>query len=725
MSDEPGATHVEDLHLDPGLAGAAGQTLTDTGETFQPGLLNDLMALRAEPKASRIPLVPTTPEEPGQVLQGAHGDYFVPVATLPARSKRSRTPAVFLEADAQGRWSLLVWIDLVRPDTVPPEAEPMPLTDLTAVLTTTDEQSTVTFASVTDLPVPGPGVARRLALAAEVDAAATADTLQYDMNAAIVVNGTLSYRVWDNETVDGTVLADLSPEEESGLEVFNTAMLLGAGGGGIAAYLPTSDKPNRPIYYHWNVKSGAGADQGLDPDNVWVDSPAGLWQTSPLPNQYFVLPSEYRLAFDPERGTPAMSVLLVRPDVAADKAAGPDEAWKVRVRFKLVPWLDPAPMERLRAVIAEEEGIAYPQLVLGGYASATFVESDWLKNLGGRSVGTDSESKAIDPRGFELVKDCTMEYYTLLAQILAPASGTATGVEGQVVLMLRRSPDDDSATVQRDVPVKIRLDRPDDGFLTTEQITAPFPDAATWPPGWTPPFYAKVRSPSTVRADVSGVVAALLVNDPLTGVPVDRARVAATPAAFSLGGPDAAPVQPPAEPPPPAPAGPPAFQPPANPPVGNGEVLLRLTQTEAEPIDPRLVSSLALDYSGVTVKIDPAVMLERVHELGMSTGLMARVNVSSYQLKHPEALPPELADVFGIDVEIRRGSAQAVTVSLTRDAPEATSDIPFGFQDLIADLHPDQPKFEYRRRNLATKGTGDFSAWESVVGRNLLVTPVT
>ncbi|MEU4878422.1 hypothetical protein [Streptomyces sp. NPDC021608] len=724
MSDEAEAPHLETLDLDPGLAGATGQTLTATGETFEPGLLNDLMARRAAPEPDRIPLVSTAPQEPGEVVSGARGDYFVPVATLPARSKRSRTPAVFLEADDQGRWSLLVWIDLVRPDTAPAEARPIPLSDLTAVLTTTDEQSTVTFTSVTDLPTPDPGVVRRLALAAEVDAAVTADTLQNDMNAAIVVNGTLSYRVWDNETLTGEILPEPSPEDEAAMEVSGSSMLLGAGGGGIAAYLPTSDKPNRPIYYHWNFKNGAGADQGLDPDNVWIDSPAGLWQPSPLPNQYFVLPSEYRLAFDMERGTPAMSVLLVRPDAVPDAAADPDQAWKVRVRFKMVPWLDPQSMERLREVIAEEEGIAYPQLVLGGYASATFDESSWLQDLGGKTLGTEAGNTAIDARGFELVQDCSMEYYTLLARLLAPASGTATGVEGRVVLMLRRSPDD-TAKVQRDIPVKIRLDRPDDGFLTTEQITAPFPDAATWPAGWTPPFYAKVHSPSTVRADVAGVVAALLVNDPLTGVPVDRARVAATPAAFSLGGSDAAPVQPPAEAPPPAPAGAPAFQPPPNPPVGNGEVLLRLTQAEAEPVDPRLVSSVALDYTGVTVKIDPAVMLERVHELGMSTGLMSRVNVSSYQLKHPESLPPELADVFGIDVEIRRGSAQPVTVSLTRDAPEATSDIPFGFSDLVADLHPDQPKFEYRRRNLATKGTGAFSAWESVVGRNLLVTPVT
>ncbi|WP_225830095.1 hypothetical protein [Streptomyces sp. NK08204] len=725
MSDEAGAARLETRDLDPGLTGATGQTLTATGETFQPGLLSDLMARRAEPEADQVPLVPAPPEQPGDVLDGAHATYFVPVATLPARSKRSRTPAVFLEADDVGRWNLLVWIDLVRPDTVAAEARPMPLSDLTATLTTTDEQSTVTFASVTDLPTPGPGVVRRLALAAEVDPAVTADTLQNDTNAAIVVNGTLSYRVWNPETPTGEILADLEPGEEAQLEMASTTMLLGPGGGGIAACLPASDKPNRPIYYHWNFKSGADADQGLDPDNVWVDSPAGLWQMSPLPNQYFVLPSEYRLAFDLEHGAPAMSVLLVRPDAAPDAAAGPDQAWKVRVRFKLVPWLDPQSMERLRAAIAEVEGIAYPQLVLGGYASASFDESSWLQDLGGKTLSTEAGNTTVDARGFELVQDCSMEYYTLLARLLAPASGAATGIGGRVVLNLRRSPDDETVKEQRDVPVRIRLDQPDDGFLTTEQITPAFPDPATWPPGWTPPFYAKVCSPSAVQADVSGVVAALLVNDPLTGVPVDCARATATPAAFSVGGAGSPPVQPPPEAPPPTPPGRPAFQPPADPPVGNGEALLRLTQTDAEPVDPRLVSSLALDYTGVTVKIEPAVMLERVHELGTSTGLVARVIVSSYQLKHPESLPPELADMFGIDVEMRRGSADAVTVSLTRDTPEASADIPFGFSDLVAGLRADQPKFEYRRRNVATKGTGPFSPWESVVGRNLLVTPVT
>jgi hypothetical protein len=100
------------------------------------------------------------------------------------------------------------------------------------------------------------------------------------------------------------------------------------------------------------------------------------------------------------------------------------------------------------------------------------------------------------------------------------------------------------------------------------------------------------------------------------------------------------------------------------------------------------VSSLALDFTGVTVRLDPAVMLEPVHQLGTSTGLVARVDVSSYQLKHPESLPPELADMFGIDVEVRRGSADAVTVSLNRDAPEASLDLPFGFSDLVARRTP-------------------------------------
>ncbi|MFD9541902.1 hypothetical protein [Streptomyces sp. NPDC060022] len=759
MNDEVNVSNLQALQLDPGLTDAASApNTTEAGDTFQPGLLGDVIAHQAQLPAERIPVLQSAPTESGEVLRSADGSaFFVPVATLPTRSKRSKTPAVFLEADDTGQWSLLVWIDLVRPAGAPKDAQPLPVSDITALLTATASESTATF-SVTDLPPPDAGVMRRLALAVPVDAAVMADALRTDMNAAVVVSGTVYYR--DQSTVA------LTPEEEEALQaeeqarreeverfrasggsdeqayrmaqlqseqahasmselldVGSASMLLGPGGGGVPAYLPTSDKPNRPIYYHWNFKSGADTQEGMDPDNVWVDSGAGLWQVSPLPNQYFVLPHEYRLAFDVERGTPAMSVLLVRETGAG--AEGPAETWKVRVRFKLVPWLEPQELEKLRATITELEGVSYPQLVMGGYSGATFDESSWLRDLGGKALSSEGGATQVDARGFELVLDCSMEFYTLLARLLAPATGAATGVEGRVMLDLRTSSDEQAALAHREVPVKIRLDRPDDGFLTTEQITAPFPDPATWPTGWTPPFYAKVRSPCAVQADVSGVIAALLVVDPLTGVPVDHARAAVAPTAFSVGLPSAPPVQPPPESAPAAAAGAPVFKPPANPQVGNGEVLVRLTQTESTPVDPRVVSSLALDFTGVTVRLDAAVMLERVHELGTSTGLVARVNVSSYQLKHPESLPPELADVFGIDVEVKRGTSEAVTVSLNRDTSEASLDIPFGFSDLVADLHPDQPKFEYRRRNVATKGTGEFSPWESVVGKNLHITPVT
>ncbi|MFG3268697.1 hypothetical protein [Streptomyces bobili] len=758
MTDELNVSNLQALDLDPGLTdAAAGPSMTMAAVTFQPGLLGDVIAHQAELPADRIPVLETAPTESGEVLRSADGtECFVPVAVLPTRSKRSKTPAVFLEEDDTGRWSLLVWIDLVRPDGAPPEAQPLPLSDLAAVLTATAPETSADFTSVSDLPPPE-GVVRRLALAVTVDPSVMADTLRTDMNAAVVVSATVYYRDQSSssptpEEEEQFQIAQLSRREtldqfRAGggtdeqayrlaqtldeqihasmlelLHVDNASMLLGPGGGGVLLHLPPSDKPNRPIYYHWNFKSGADSQEGLDPDNVWVESGAGLWLASPLPNQYFVIPHEYRLAFEVERGTPAMSVLLVR-EGGADGADTAAQTWKVRVRFKVVPWLDPRELEKLRAVIAELEGVPYPQLVMGGYAKATFDQSSWLKDLGGRELSSDSETTQVDARGFELVLDCSMEFYTLLAQLLAPPAGAATGVDGRVLLDLRTSPDEEAPLARREIPVRIRLDRPDDRFLTTEQITAPFPDPATWPPGWTPPFYAKVRSPGTVRADVAGVTAALLVLDPLTGVPVDRAAAAATPAAFSVGLPDAPPVQPPPEA---APAGaPPAFQPPANPPVGKGEVLLRLTQSERIPVDPRLVSSLALDFTGVTVRLDPAVMLERVHQLGTSTGLLARVDVTSYQLKHPESLPPELADVFGIDVEVRRGSADAVTVSLNRDAPEARLDLPFGFSDLVAGVRPDQPKFEYRRRNVATKGTGPYSAWESVVGKSLHVTPVT
>ena len=51
--------------------------------------------------------------------------------------------------------------------------------------------------------------------------------------------------------------------------------------------------------------------------------------------------------------------------------------------------------------------------------------------------------------------------------------------------------------------------------------------------------------------------------------------------------------------------------------------------------------------------------------------------MKSYQLEHPDVLPEPLADVFGVEVQLRRGEAEPVTIFLTRDQPASTVQVSF------------------------------------------------
>ena len=71
--------------------------------------------------------------------------------------------------------------------------------------------------------------------------------------------------------------------------------------------------------------------------------------------------------------------------------------------------------------------------------------------------------------------------------------------------------------------------------------------------------------------------------------------------------------------------------------VAAGEVLVELTP--GEPVDPRVVGALAASFGGVTMHLEPASVLERVHQLAASGSMRAALRVRSYQLQHPDQLP--------------------------------------------------------------------------------------
>lgn len=779
MGDETNTSSLQTMRLEPEqLSGP--RLLRTAAAAAQPGMFDAATAAPEIPPVEQLPVLDQAPARAGEVFfVGDSTAYYVPAAVIPTRSAKSRTPAVFLDVDEADVWRLVVWLDLVRPEGAPPEAIPLPLTEVNGVLTSAVSGVGGPFTAVTHLAPPDPSVPHRVALALTVNPGKAADALRSDPTAAITVTATAhhsrlnpnSEQEWElrkNEAMRIIMFTDLfwekpdaSPEEletyrtmhaqrmqkvvsllaqlpwmdDEGrrvlteaatdtqdaqiitLDIVNrlasapagpvaqhTTVRLGPDGGPVSLFLPPSHRPNQAIYHRWNRRIG-DLTGGVDQDTAWLDTGEGMWQASPVPNEYYVLPHEYRLAFDAERGMPAMNVLMV---TASGGVEAPPEQWKVRVRFRLLPWLDPVALERLRAQIADVEGAAYPELVVGNLGGATFDVSTWLAGLGGGAAAAEGGTLEVDPRGFELVLDCSMEFYNLLGRLLTSGPGSGSTVEGRVVFHLRTSTE---GTSRREVPVRIRLDRPDDGFLVAEQVTAAFPDPSTWPPGWTPPLYCKVRAPGGVRADIGGVVATMLVLDPATGVPAESVAAVADPPAFSIGDPAAAPPVPQPDPP---------QQPPQ---VGAGEVLLRLKLKPGTTVDPRQVGMLAVDFTAVKVHLSAATVLTRVHELGASTGLVTQINLRCYQLKHPENLPPELADMFGLDVEIRRGTAEPVTITLVRDEPEGVVDVPFGFADLVAGMKPDQPRFEYRRRVLLPRGAGEYTPWKSFAGRDLHITP--
>ncbi|RCG29801.1 hypothetical protein DQ384_19745 [Sphaerisporangium album] len=717
------------------------------------------------------PVLTGPPSRVDQTWQGApSGTYYVPAASIPRRTPSSATPAVFIGKSGDA-WQLRVTLELRRHPSVAADASPLPLDGVKVAFVTSVPGVSVVFTEVHEEPTGDPGVARRLVAVAPLDdPARVAAVLQKDETAVLTVTGTVHWRLalppepedegGDHgpripekyipvdrhprrpgplevgrdghgplipekyipvekiplrpDPIEYTPHADLPvrelferprirltltsatlaaeslnlspdalrldrlllrnpgrwilerPDPPPRSEPHEDALTLTADRRGISMWFPTEAHANRPIYA---LVNGA---IGFDPDTVWITGPAGPWKASPIPNQYYVLPTEYRLAFDTARGVPAVTALLREQPVPQGRPAS--AAHRVRVRFALTPWFAPEPLERLRTTIAEAENLPYPEFAVGGLEKTEFRPSSLFTGLGG-DVVEQPDGSAVDPRGFELVYDCSLEFYTLLCRMLAPAQGPATGIEASVRVTLKTSPED--AGTVREIPVRIRLDAPNDEFLEVE------PDGAGR-------LTARVRNLAAGSATVRQAVATLLVVAPAGHQPVDAVPADVSPLPFTV--------------------------------AAGGETTVTLVPRE--PVDPGVVGRVALDFDRVGLDVTAADVLERVHELAATVNLDTTVRVRSFQLQHAADLPPELAGLEGLEVQLRRGGTDPVTVYLTREEWDKTVHLAYTLADLVAGMSPDAPRFEWRRRNLTRTGTGPFSAWEQMAGGDLYATPI-
>ena len=563
---------------------------------FDPRLLRVATRALGQPATSigGAPVLSEAPTQVNRTYAGADGNqWFVPMVTLPMKSKTSSTPAVFIAKEPE-RWALEVTLDLRRHAAVPETAMPLPLSDLTLTLTSSALASPVVFETVADLPAPDASVLRRVFASTPVDHNRVATAMQTDPAASFSITASVHYAdpapaadtepdagvrvVRDHRklgiglraasmarlrTVDRSMMTaqaiDPNLEIASAISITDmvrldpelfrfpraeppaqneptarTVVAQLADGGVIPASFPPSTPAYRSIY------AMVGSAFGVDPDSAWRMSPAGPWKDSGIPGRYHLLPTEYRLAFDVEQQLPAVNVVLVEQPVADGAPAG--SGYKVRVRFKVVPWVDPDALEALRSTIVAVEGVTFPVFEVGGDDGATFHSTALLQDLGGGSVTAGDGGLAVDSRGFEYVVEGTVEYYTLLTKLLAPASGAAPGLDGHVRCTLKAAADDPAPQL-RDVPVRLRLDRPATDLLSARLL--PLPPIEQWPADWSPPLFAAISSSTTLPVVVSSLHATLLLVDPdIRGLVIEAIPAVSDPAALTF----AIPERPPAAP---------------------------------------------------------------------------------------------------------------------------------------------------------------------------------
>ena len=795
---------------------------------FSTRLLEQIQTGQTEVAIDGSPVIDGAAPAPGTVSTATDGSaWFVPELELARRDRSSRVPMVAFNNTADG-WQLRIGIDRVRGQ-APTDANLLPVTDYAVRLVSSVAGFVPPTFAVTREPSPSPDAVDRLVATATVDLESIVKAMR-SPDTALQVTAVAHYRTsppaapleprppvrriprrWlerDMELQPGErpphlrARVAVSPQMvRLAVQPIDTALV--ADQIDLARYIDITRTPDptvtqvslawapinfffdpTAIAYYRPIYAGLpGIDAG-DDGSVWASTVNGYWRAAQTYSVYNVVPDEYRLAFDTASNTPAMSVLLREMPVDPNS---PRAGYSVRVRFRIVPWVDPKRRLALQSAISRSEFVPFPQLVVGGYQGASFDMTTFLSGLGAATI---SAVDGIDPNGFELVWDATLEFYTFLCSQLAPPTDTAaTAVEGRVRLMLRMSGEDGAPPTTVDVPVRLSLNAIAGDLLNTALL--PLPARELWPDDWTPDLYAAV-SPRTTGLLDTQILGGSLIALGADGQPVAATALTATPATLTLNGPDPAPVLVPQDVLPSPPifpgelrknpgvvsedvhavqtrlsalgfpieidgdfgdqtegvvldfqdmSGLPATgvvdaetwktlfadadrRPPPWPPAAPpGSVLVRLVPQTAGA-DPGLVGAAELVFGQADLHIDRIKTLERIHDLAAATPLTTAVTVSSYQLAHPENLPAAHPRVFALDCEIRRDNGEPVSVTITRDKPAADTSVPFTFADLVAGLRPDQPRFKYRVRYQEPDGAGPWSDWTSFAGTQLQITPV-
>ena len=728
-------------------------------------------------QVDNAPHVQSAPDGVERAVAGEDGiPYFVPQARVAVRSEATRAPHVFLERRG-GEVFLQVWFDLVRFPSLPTESKPLPVAGYTVSLVGSDGSKRIAFDAVRRsagarevgerrlpavlrdqgrperrdrtaaerrLGVPGRG--RRQLLDQQpapgrrpgsgpislppllIDPVRIAPRGRMRVFAkpveihALAASRFLAIehcgcRRCLSEAILATSVADVAQPRPTAVWATQTKrMSLGAAdNSGVNGYYEPGLMENRAIYSQ--VTSGFGS----EPWSEWVESPNGRFMDSPVPDQFYVLPDEYRLTFDAET-----------KDALDDGAAGAAEGgrpsrpgrcrsagdYTLRTRFSVVPWVDPARLERLRAEIAKHSGGPYPELLVGGIRSATVlaVGGAARTRVDGRRIEA-MPRPSVDPLGFDLVLDCTSEFYSTLSHLLVTDGvgcrrsrrrSSRTETDPRTGRRARRAaprPAGIRRAVGRAHPGAHRRRRPEpaatarraegappgEGAAATAPLPSPMPQVPLAPPT------LRVINPLPYAVTVARAVPSLLsawTNS--SPSPLGAVAAKAEPESFTL---------------PPATAGG-ALDDRPHPHSRAARPAARLRSGRCRVRRSRhRHRSAAGAGEGARHRARPAPSRAR--------SKCAATSSSTPRCFHPRSPTCSASRCScGAPRRPRRSRSSSRGTSRRLDVQVA-----FTLGDIMAGAKPEQPTFQWRARNMAGAGNGEWSEWAAITGRQLFVSP--
>ncbi|VDS10669.1 hypothetical protein PARHAE_03887 [Paracoccus haematequi] len=359
----------------------------------------------------------------------------------------------------------------------------------------------------------------------------------------------------------------------------------------------------------------------------WQDSEWGTLCPAEFVNTVYLIPHEYRLAYDAARGLPHMLPV---------QYAAPDGSRRLRVMLRTEPWYDPARVAGLQAALSRQSGGIYlhPQVIAGGVAGARLTLRTIFPEEIAVAEDAEADGVAIDMASpFDLTLDVSEEYYALLTTILTGP----VGLTGTVEVTLAPASDGAAAPLRR-VPLVLTFQRlgalPLTEFVATATIN---------------PERVDITNRAAQPVTVAGAEASLLLLDENALLPA--AVLAARPAqpfplTIDAGG------------------------------------SATLTFAPVAAPEGAVWNTVVPVLTGVAAAVDPDAALRAIHALAPPGTAGWRLRILSPQLAQAAASPgPDR--MVAVEVRMTRDGAAPVQVTLMASEPERSVTFPRNLDDLI------------------------------------------